>query len=557
MSDHNDQRIENEFRDLLQTYHDSGVVFQSPAGRAYYSVRSVETTKAAVRRLSSNEDADVNYTYYRKRRELFSDPNVLVPLDDFARTVAVHSTCALGDMYALSEDRRHMVLIEDPSAARANFVASLKDIPVASEPLFGQQHPIMPAIVAVVIQAVRNLEITDNRIDLAWVIPKCLEFLATVVEGAIPEDEVANGFFKLSNLPFWLLAYNNPESYFKHDPKNIEKLSSQVKFATLKQAFWTAIKDDENNESLLDVLAAKYWPTRQPSGTIVVKPKTHGHTNELFVSFDDYSEMQYSLNRKKNIVLQGAPGVGKTFVARQLAMDLTNGKKSQFTMIQFHQSYSYEDFVQGYRPISGGGFERKNRVFWEFCERAKQNQDANYVFLIDEINRGNMSKIFGELLMLIESDKRAPEYAIPLTYSDESDEPFYIPKNVFLIGMMNTADRSLSFVDFALRRRFVFFELQPAFRSSSFRLHLESRGVETQTLELIIERMLQLNEVLRRELGDGYCIGHSFFCPSQDEVSYGRQWYDSIVKLEILPLLNEYFLEDPVKSKELAGKLLE
>lgn len=131
-------------------------------------------------------------------------------------------------------------------------------------------------------------------------------------------------------------------------------------------------------------------------------------------------------------------------------------------MVQFHQSYSYEDFVRGYRPSENGGFNLKNGIFYQFCDRAR-NDDRPHVFIIDEINRGNFSKILGELMMLIEHDKRAPRYAVPLVYQREGEADFYVPGNVYIIGLMNTADRSLSMVDYALRRRFSFIDLVPAF----------------------------------------------------------------------------------------------
>ena len=146
-------------------------------------------------------------------------------------------------------------------------------------------------------------------------------------------------------------------------------------------------------------------------------------------------------------------------------------------MVQFHQSYAYEDFIQGYRPSEEGGFERRDGVFLSFCREAAANADQPYVFIIDEVNRGNLSKIFGELLMLIEADKRDPEYAVPLTYSPEV-EPFHVPANLYLIGMMNTADRSLAMVDYALRRRFSFHRLEPAFGTNQFRNYLNTAGCE-------------------------------------------------------------------------------
>jgi len=280
----------------------------------------------------------------------------------------------------------------------------------------------------------------------------------------------------------------------------------------------------------------------------------------LFVSKSRFKEMLDSLSRKKNVILQGPPGVGKTYISKRLAYLLIGEKaQSKVAMVQFHQSYSYEDFIQGWRPQESGGFERRNGAFYEFCRLAEQDMESNYVFVIDEINRGNLSKIFGELLMLIEADKRGPEYAIPLTYAHDLSDTFFIPPNVHIIGMMNTADRSLAMVDYALRRRFTFIDLVPAFDSDLFREFLDEQGVDSEVLDLIIERMSSLNEQIRSEktnLGPGFELGHSFFCPHDTEDELGIDWYRSVIKSEIAPLLKEYWFDDTDKAEQLIAELL-
>ena len=186
---------------------------------------------------------------------------------------------------------------------------------------------------------------------------------------------------------------------------------------------------------------------------------------------------------------------------------------SRVRTVQFHQSYSHEDFVQGYRP-SGDGLALQQGVFLEFCEKALADPNELYVFTIDEINRGNLSKIFGELMLLIEPDKRSPEWATKLAYAPAAEERFYVPPNVYLLGMMNTADRSLSLVDYALRRRFAFVTLRPEYGSNKFRQHLLEKGVGAELADRIIERMTSVNEEIAADqtnLGPGFCIGHSFF----------------------------------------------
>jgi 5-methylcytosine-specific restriction protein B len=228
-------------------------------------------------------------------------------------------------------------------------------------------------------------------------------------------------------------------------------------------------------------------------------------------------------------------------------------------MVQFHQSYSYEDFIQGYRPEEGGGFQRRDGIFHQFCGKAAGDEKSNYVFIIDEINRGNLSKIFGELLMLIEADKRGRDFSLPLTYAKDQDDRFFIPENLHIIGMMNTADRSLAMVDYALRRRFTFIDLRPEFTTEDFRSFLEEHEVDQDVIETIVVRMVKLNDEIRTEktnLGPGFEIGHSFFCPQGTEEELGMDWYRSVIRAEIAPLLREYWFDDLDKAEERISELL-
>jgi 5-methylcytosine-specific restriction protein B len=280
----------------------------------------------------------------------------------------------------------------------------------------------------------------------------------------------------------------------------------------------------------------------------------------LFLSPLQFDEMLEALNEKKNLILQGAPGVGKTFVAKRLAYALVGSNDPQrIEVIQFHQSYSYEDFIQGFRPTPKGHFDLRYGIFHRFCRRAQreESQKKPFVFIIDEINRGNLSKIFGELMMLIEPDKRGEEHAIPLAYSQDADERFYIPENLHFIGMMNTADRSLAMVDYALRRRFRFETLQPEFDSEGFEVFLNKVGAEPELVKKIVGRMNALNVKIAcsKSLGPGYKIGHSYFCPPKDTTP-NEAWYRRVIKTEIVPLIKEYWFDDEAKVEKEQSALL-
>lgn len=261
--------------------------------------------------------------------------------------------------------------------------------------------------------------------------------------------------------------------------------------------------------------------------------------DEVYMTEKRYENLVAVLRNKKNIILQGAPGVGKTFAARRLAWSMMGEQDdSRIEFVQFHQNYSYEDFMMGYKPVEDG-FELKYGIFYRFCQKAANQPDKEFFFIIDEINRGNMSKIFGELLMLIEKDYRGTKAT--LAYNGLS---FSVPKNLYIIGMMNTADRSLAMIDYALRRRFSFFEVEPGFDSEGF-IHYQN-GLNNETLNELISKVKDLNHeiALDKSLGKGFCIGHSYFC-GRDICT--DEWMYSIVDYDILPMLREYWFDDPNK----------
>ena len=253
----------------------------------------------------------------------------------------------------------------------------------------------------------------------------------------------------------------------------------------------------------------------------------------LFIDRGEFDRIISAWRLKKNLVLQGAPGVGKSFLAKRLAFALlTQIAPSRVEMVQFHQSYSYEDFVQGYRPTATGGFELRNGAFLRFCNAARIDSTNDYVLIIDEINRGNISKIFGELMLLIEQDKRNKDWATKLAYAKPEDAKFYVPDNLYILGMMNTADKSLAIVDYALRRRFAFVTLDPQFKSPRFHEFLSEAGVPRPVIELIRQRMNELNASIASDtlnLGPAFQIGHSFLVPSPG-MAYTQEWYQQVIE---------------------------
>ena len=289
---------------------------------------------------------------------------------------------------------------------------------------------------------------------------------------------------------------------------------------------------------------------------------------EVLMTESKYDNIITTLERKKNIILQGVPGVGKTFCAKKLMYSLMGEKEdSRIRTVQFHQSYSYEDFIQGFRPNDEGKFELVDGIFYQLVQDARKEYERatslneepkKYCMIIDEINRGNLSKVFGELMMLIESDKRDSRWSVKLTYSDDD---FYIPNNLYIIGTMNTADRSLAMIDYALRRRFAFIDLEPVFEKDEtcdkFRNYLiNTENVDKKIVDSIITNFKKLNDFMKENLSKDFTIGHSYFINQFGEQEDCKEVYNSIIEYEIIPLLDEYFYDNKEKVDE-ARKIIE
>lgn len=419
----------------------------------------------------------------------------------------------------------------------------------------------------------------DHDVDTLWSV-----FAAALGADPLNDPAFADAFDRALNLHgvnlnltmglFWI----RPRVFLNLDGTMRAYLKVKIPSGGLSWTNYSAIMQRvrKEHEKPVHVLSLEAFNFKEPSPTkteVTSQPGGGGVNSQPGYGVDDAlaagvflskDELRFALRHwesKRNLILQGAPGVGKTFVARKLAYALIEEEDAQrVEFVQFHPSYSYEDFIRGYRPTeSAGHFELRDGPFVRFCQRAARDSERRYVLIIDEVNRGNLSQVFGELFMLLEADKRGEANSITPLYQRSDSERFSVPENLYVIGTMNIADRSLALVDFALRRRFAFVTLEPKFADESYQRWLRDRMVADDLISLIVNRMTALNETISADsrLGAAFRIGHSFFCPrGVDSERLDVSWFREVVRSEIDPLLREYWYDEPDKVKSAVDALL-
>jgi len=304
---------------------------------------------------------------------------------------------------------------------------------------------------------------------------------------------VESGFKNFCNATDYLVLLDTLETRFQEDAYPVHSFPELSRKARLT-------KDGENGDVIPPTLSDK----RYSIDNIL--------TDGCFIAREKLTKILDSLQTKQNLILQGPPGTGKTWLARRLAFALMGQRNNdKVRSVQFHPNLSYEDFIRGWRPKGDGKLRLVDGPFMKMIDAAKEDLESKYVIVIEEVNRGNPAQIFGEMLTLLEAGKREPSEALELSYKQDDGERVFIPNNLYVIGTMNIADRSLALVDLALRRRFAFIDLEPTF-GQPWRDWVQSKHCIDSALLLDIERrLIRLNESISGDssLGAQFRVAHS------------------------------------------------
>ncbi len=370
------------------------------------------------------------------------------------------------------------------------------------------------------------------------------------------KEKIVNAFSKKWN-----------ENLITNDGDNVALDQALLKIRERLQTEYPDTGIDFYSSQIKDI-----WLSSQPSPQPL--PPQVKETAPLFVSYSidniltegcflEREKLETIIQRlrdKKNLILQGPPGTGKTWLAKKLAFAVIGERdEDKIRPVQFHPNLSYEDFIRGWRPSGDGKLDLVDGPFLQMVNTAKDDPDSKYAIIIEEINRGNPAQILGEMLTLLESDKRNKTEALELSYRKREGERVYIPENLYVIGTMNVADRSIAMVDFALRRRFAFVDLEPIFGNVWQDWVHNQCKIDEEFLSQVEDRMKTLNKQIAEDsnLGTQFRVGHSYVTPSAGEIDNSREWFKQVVETEIGPLLDEYWFDAPDTAQEAKKQLLE
>lgn len=327
--------------------------------------------------------------------------------------------------------------------------------------------------------------------------------------------------------------------------------------------FFDVVARDNGEDEAEDEIEATIQESVRTAAPIVPYSVDNILEDGCFLAQAEIDLLLDRLRTKKNLILQGPPGTGKTWLAKRLAFALMGQKDdSKVRAVQFHPNLSYEDFVRGWRPTGEGRLSLADGVFMEAIKAASKDPLSKFVVVIEEINRGNPAQIFGELLTLLEAGKRTPSEALELCYPDAEGKrgAVHIPENLYVVGTMNIADRSLALVDLALRRRFAFVSLEPRLGPVWQDWVVRECAVDPALVADMERRIAELNNQIAEDprLGRQFCIGHSYVTPTHRlEAGDTKKWFRQVVETEIGPLLDEYWFDAPKEAQKAMAQLMQ